>query len=180
MVMTGTNGGGYTDYDKREPVFEEDLVTPDRVKVWEDDFKSLCVTIDGKDFKDLRPHRVFPLSGKADYVSFLNGDGKETVMLSRPHALDAESREILEHALGRMYYLATITSVYKITEKMGVGQWEVQTDRGYAHFEVVDRQLIRRMPGGRLVITDADGNRFEIRDVEKLDERSRKLIESET
>ena len=36
--------------DEREPVFEENLVTPDRIKVWVDPFKKTCISIDGKEF----------------------------------------------------------------------------------------------------------------------------------
>jgi hypothetical protein len=165
--------------DEKEEVFEERLVTPERVRVWEDSFKKLCISIDGREFRDLRVRRAFPLSGKADYVSFQNKDGRETVLLARARELDEESREVLERALARMYYVATITRVDSVTERMGVSQWQVRTDRGYALFEVVDRETIRRLPGGRVVLSDADGNRFEIRAVSELDERSQKLIRSE-
>ena len=179
MADTDTPKHEKDEKEEKAEVFEERLVTPERVRVWEDDLKKLCITIDGKDFPDLHARKVFPLSGKAGYVSFLNKDGKETVMLARPRKLDGESRKVLEHALGRMYYAATIERVHSITEKMGVGHWQVETDRGHASFEVVDRQTIRRLPDGRIVMADADGNRFEIRDVEMLDDRSRKLVESE-
>jgi len=172
--------GTATDDEEREdPVFEERLVTPDRVKIWFDEFQKLCIAVDGTEFTKLRARRVFPLSGKCDYVSFLNRGGKETVMLSGPDKLDAESKEALSHALERLYYAATITRVIDISEKMGVGQWKVMTDRGYASFEVVDRLQIRRLAKGRIVMTDADGNRFEIEDVNKLDAKSQKLIASE-
>lgn len=165
--------------DFREEVFEERLVTPERVKIREDSFKKLSITIDGREFKNLRVRKVFPLSARADYVSFQNKDGKETVMLAHPHKLERKGRAILEHALGRMYYVATINRVDSITEKMGVSQWQVQTDRGYAVFEVVDRRTVRRLSGGRVTLSDADGNRFEIKDVAQLDERSRNLVRSE-
>ena len=177
--MADREAQGEPKHEEKEEVFGERLVTPDRVAVWEDGLGKLCIRIDGKEFRDLRARKVFPLTGKADYVSFQNKDGKETVMLTRPQKLDAKSREVLEHALGRMYYVATITRVDSITERMGVSQWQVQTDRGYAIFEVVDRRTIRRLRGGRVALSDADGNRFEIADVNGLDERSRKLIDSE-
>ena len=157
----------------------ETLVEPDRVRVWEDEFKRLCVSVDGEERQDVRVRRVFPLSGKADYVSFMNRKGKEMAMIADPRELDPDSRGALAQALGRMYYVAGITRVDSIREKMGVGHWKVQTDRGYAQFEVADRSNIRRLPGGRYVIMDADGSRFEIEDVSLLDARSQALIFSE-
>jgi hypothetical protein len=55
----------------------------------------------------------------------------------------------------------------------------VQTDRGYAAFEVVDLIHVRKMAVGRYVIADAVGNRFEIEDVHRLDSRSQAILLSE-
>ena len=90
-----------------------------------------------------------------------------------------DSRDILTAALKRMYYVATISRVDSITEKMGVTTWQAETDRGYARFEILDRENIRRLPGHRVMLTDADGNRFEISNIEELDQRSQALIFTE-
>jgi len=156
------------------------VVEPARVRVWEDAFHRFHVSLDGEEFTDVRAVRTFPVSGKADYVSFLDEGGKEVVLLKHPHKLDKASRAALHKAFEKMYYVPVITCVYSITEKMGVTNWQVMTDRGYASFEVVGREHIRRLPERRFLITDADGNRFEIKDVLELDERSQTLIRSET
>jgi hypothetical protein len=153
---------------------------PEGVKVWQDEFHILHVSARGKTFDDVRPRRAFPLSEKADYVSFLNEKDKEVVLLVRPRELDAKSRAALEKALERVYYVAKIRRVDSVSETMGVSLWQVMTDRGYASFEVTERNSIRRLPGGRLIIVDVDGNRFEVESLDDLDERSQALIYSET
>ncbi|MHC4789453.1 MAG: DUF1854 domain-containing protein [Planctomycetota bacterium] len=156
------------------------LVRPEQVKVWEDPFRVLHVSVDGEEFENVRARQVFPISGKADYVSFLDESDREVALLARPHKLDQESRRALDMALGQMYYSARILRVDSITELMGVTKWEVETDRGYAVFEVVDRrQHVRKLPGGRLIIQDADGNRFEVENVAALDENSQTVLHSE-
>ncbi len=155
------------------------LVSPERVRLWQDDFRRLHVSVDGRDYEDVRAVRAFPVSGKADYVSFLNKEGKEVVLLERAHELDKESRRVLTEALQKMYYVARITRVFDLAETMGVAHWQVMTDRGYASFEVADHEHIRTLPAGRFLITDADGNRFEIEDVAALDPRSQALLRSE-
>ena len=177
--MSDTKRQEAPEKEQKEEVVEEDLVTPDRARVWEDSLGRLCISVDGREFTDLRVRRIFPLTKKADYVSFLDKDGKETVMLAHPRKLDKASREVLDRALERMYYVATITRVDSITERMGISQWQVQTDRGYARFEVVDRLTIRKLQGGRVALTDADGNRFAIKNIAALDPRSQDLIHSE-
>ena len=161
---------------------EADWAVPgDRVRIWVDEFHVLHVSVDGQEYENIRPRQVFPLSGKSSCVSFLNEKSEEILLLSRLDRLDPESRSTLEQALQRLYYAAVITRVDSVTEAMGVSLWHVVTDRGYAQFEVVDRQRhIRIMEGGRFLITDADGNRFEIPCIYDLDETSRRLVETET
>ena len=152
---------------------------PGQVRVWEDQFKVLHVSVGGQDFSKVRAVRAFPVTGKADYISFLDETNKEVVLLAHPHKLDKESRHALERALTAMYYVAKIKRIDSITEIMGVTSWQAQTDRGFATFEVVDREYIRKLAGGRYLITDADGNRFEIEDVTRLDPRSQSVAQSE-
>jgi len=157
------------------------LTQPESVRIWEDPFYRLQVSLDGEEFHNVRPRRAFPLSGKAPYVSFVNEDDKEVLLLARPQDLDKESRRALAAALERVYYVARILRVDAITESMGVSHWEVKTDRGYAKFEVVDRtRHIRKLSGDRVMIVDADGNRFEIENIAELDERSQAFVRSET
>jgi hypothetical protein len=163
-----------------ERVRVDGIVQPDRVRVREDEFQVLHVEVDGKEAHNVRAVRAFPISHTADYVSFIDGGGREVLLLAHPHKLNKASRRALAKALDRMYYVARILRVDKIDETMGVTHWQVLTDRGYASFEVVDRQHIRRLPRGRYVIADADGNRFEIPDLSELDARSQSLVFSET
>jgi hypothetical protein len=156
------------------------ICRPENVKVWMDEFHVLHVEARGRTFDNVRPRRSFPLSHKADYVSFLNEKDREVVLLQEPHELDAASRAALADALALVYYVARITRVDSIKETMGVTLWEVMTDRGYASFEVVDRRHIRKLPGGRLIVVDVDGNRFEVPNLDELDERSQAYIYSET
>jgi hypothetical protein len=157
-----------------------DAPQPEQVQVWEDPFHVLHLRVGERQFDSVRAVRVFPVSRRADYVSFLDEAGKEVFLLAHPQKLDKASRRALDKALEHMYYVAKILRVFNITETMGVTHWLVLTDRGYAAFEVVDRQLIRQLPHDRYIITDADGNRFEIDDLSKLDTRSQTLVFSET
>ena len=155
-------------------------LSPDRVRVREDRLGKLHVTVDGTDHETARAVLAFPISGKADYVSFLDAEDEEIALVARPDELDQESRAIVAATLERMYYVPKIRRVDSIKETWGVSHWEVLTDCGCASFEVVDREHIRKLSGGRFLIQDADGNRFEIEDASQLDPQSRKLIYSET
>ena len=156
-------------------------VGPEDVRIWEDAFHLLHISVGDTTHDDVRPRRVFPLSGKSPFVSFLNDKSEELVLLTNPNGLDAESKTVLDKVLRLLYFSAIITRVDSVTEAMGVSLWHVVTNRGYAKFEVVDRQRhIRVLPPGRFLITDADGNRFEIPCIHDLDEQSQRLVETET
>jgi len=157
------------------------IMPPDGVRIWLDDLHRLCVSAGDETFEGVRPRYAFPLSSKCDYISFLGEEGKEVLLLSHPRKLDGESRQALRTALERTYYTAKILQVYDIKEAMGVAQWRVRTNRGFATFEIVDRnQHIRSLPSERYLLMDADGNRFEIEDLSRLDAHSQAEVHHET
>jgi hypothetical protein len=54
----------------------------------------------------------------------------------------------------------------------------VETDRGRRVFELhSSRRDIRVLPGGRVLVRDADGNLYEIPDVRRLDVASHAFVE---
>jgi len=156
-------------------------VDPGEVRVWRDELHLLHVAARGEEYTDVAPRHAFPLSARGDFVSFIGEKDEEKLLVRNASQLDPDSLRALDEAMGRTYYRAMITKIDNIAEVMGVSMWEVVTDRGYAKFEVVDRQRhIRVLPRGRFLITDADGNRFEIPCVYELDEHSQRLVETET
>ena len=89
-----------------------------------------------------------------------------------------EAKEIILAELERKYLCPTITRINSLKEKLGYSYWKVETDRGDCEFSMRDTyRNIARVGGGRLVITDVDGNRYHIEDVAKLDRKSYKRIE---
>lgn len=156
------------------------LVDPERVRIWRDAFRRLCVTVAGHaTFLDLRPARVFPVSEMGDYISFLGLNDKEAVMIKDIHRLDCASRKVLEEELTRAYFVPKITAIYQIEDAHGAARWEVETDRGYRVFDIRDREDVKVIEGRRVLLQDADGNRYEVVDIHDLDERSRRLIDHE-
>ncbi|MBQ6656282.1 MAG: DUF1854 domain-containing protein, partial [Ottowia sp.] len=55
--------------------------------------------------------------------------------------------------------------------------WQVHTDRGNTSLTLKGEEDIRRMGGGALLVTDSHGVYYLIRDAERLDRRSRKLLD---
>lgn len=158
-----------------------DVVGPDRVRIWRDEYRRLHVEVEGQaEYVDVRPARTFPVSEAADYISFLDGHDREMLLLRDPGGLDPESARVLAEELSRTYFVPKITYIYNIEDAHGAARWEVETDRGYRVFDVRDREDVRVFKGRRVLLQDADGNRYEIEDIAALDEGSRRLVDRET
>jgi hypothetical protein len=123
--------------------------------------------------------RAFPISRPDEYLSLLDEGQKEIGMIAAPLALDAESRAIVAAELARRYRLPEIRQVLEVKERFGTQEWNVATDRGQCVFTTRDLfDNARYTAAGELLITDVDGNRYRIPDLDRLDRQSRLLLDS--
>jgi len=123
---------------------------------------------------------AFPISRPGRFVYFRDRDGKELGVLVDPRRLDRDSREIVLDQADQAYFMPRITRIIRVEERagMGIAHWEVETDRGWNEFDVVSRsESVWFVGRDRLVIRDADGNRYLIEDLGALDKRSRRLAD---
>ena len=70
-----------------------------------------------------------------------------------------------------------IERLEKVSSFATPSTWQVRTDRGEARFVLKGEEDIRRLPGGILLIADANGIQYLIRDLFALDRHSRKLLD---
>jgi hypothetical protein len=84
--------------------------------------------------------------------------------------LEAESRRLVEEELERRYIVPVILRVLSVRERFGSIDWTVETDRGARSFTTRNlRENVVQPTPNRYVLTDVDGNRYDVRDVEALD-----------
>jgi hypothetical protein len=125
----------------------------------------------------IQPRRLFPVSGGRKYISLLDKSGVEQAVIRDLDQLMPESRAVVEHALSEYYMIPHITRLLKMTEDKDVWHWTAETDRGTYTFEIRNHlQSIKPLYGGRVLIKDANDNRYEIPDINKLDKKSLKMI----
>lgn len=123
---------------------------------------------------------AFPISRPDGFVYFQDSEGEEIGLLMDPRRLDRESRELVLQQADEAYFMPRIVRIERVEEKPGTGiaRWEVETDRGWNSFEMVSRsESVWFVGRNRLVIRDADGNRYLIEDLSALDRRSKRLAE---
>ena len=133
---------------------------------------------DGAVHSDVRVVPAFPISRPQRFVYFLSAEGKDLGLLVDPRRLDRESRDLVIAQADQAYFMPRITRIIRVEERMGIARWEVETDRGWNQFDVVSRsESVWFVGRSRVVVRDADGNRYLIEDLGALDKRSRRLAD---
>lgn len=121
--------------------------------------------------------RAFPLSDIDHLIALLDGNGRDIGMVAEPALLDEESRVTIDEDLAIRYFVPVVQQILSVKEEFGTVYWTFATDRGV--HEVVARHLrenLMELPGGRVILTDVDGNRFEFPDIGELDARSMAVV----
>jgi len=130
-----------------------------------------------EDVKDVRVRRAFPWSRPERFVSIRSSEGKELVIVEDVSTLETSLRGLIGEYLAGSVFIPKITRIESIDVRFGFQEWRVQTDRGPIEFRVQEREDIRFLPDGRYSVKDADGNIYELRALNQLDEHSRKALE---
>ena len=131
----------------------------------------------GEKFYELELHRMFPITGLTKYIALMDSEGNEIAVIRDINDLMPESREVVENCLREYYMIPRITKFIKMSERFKIWMWTAETDKGVCTFEIRNHlTAIKPLYDGRVLIKDANDNRYEIPDVNKLDKHSKKLI----
>lgn len=122
--------------------------------------------------------REFPFDQPWEYISVMDWEHRELGIIRKTELFEGEARELIEEELKRRYYAPEIQKILSVRERYGFSYWKVLTERGEVKFTLRDTyRSILRVNDTRAIFSDVDGNRFEIPDVSRLDERSRRKLE---
>lgn len=131
----------------------------------------------GEKFTSLEVHRLFPKSGGNKYLSLIDENGDQVAIIRNTDNLLPESRKVVEKAVEEYYMIPKITKFIKMTDKFRIWMWTADTDHGRITFELRNHvQTVKPLYDGRVLIKDANDNRYEIPDWTKLDKKSRRMI----
>jgi len=158
---------------------EVTYLDPDKTRFFVDAFEDLNLELTGdQTYPRVRVKRAFPLTCDDCFIVVQDRKGKEIGSLARLDTLDRDSHQAVEDELERAYFTPRIQRIAKVTVANRVPRWEVETDRGPRAFEIYSsRRDVRLLGDGRILVQDADGNRYEIPDYRRLDPASQALVE---
>jgi hypothetical protein len=160
------------------------ILDPKKVKFNKDEFNRLKMKIeDDIEYSEVIPIMGFPLTNSEGYVSIFEiKDGKkekEIGIIEEIKKLDSKSKKLLKEELNKSYFMPKIIKINSMKENHGVMKFDVETNKGRRIFETRYKEDIRKLPKGGVFIKDADGNRYEVEDYNKLDKKSASLIDTE-
>ena len=132
---------------------------------------------DGTRYCPVTALRAYPVSAPDAGVALMDADGHEIVWIDELAQLDAPLRPKLLQALTEREFLPEILQLTEVSSFATPSTWSVVTDRGVTQFLLKGEEDIRRLTGTVLLINDANGVQFMIRDLAGMDKHSRKLLD---
>ncbi len=122
--------------------------------------------------------KSYPYSLDDEYICVHDIEDNEIGIVRDLKMLDDSSRDAASKELQNRYYCPTVTSVKSIKERMGHFYFEVIIDGREKSFTVRDlTRNLRFANENTLLIFDVDGNRYIIPDHEKIEHKSRRILE---
>tara|TARA_R110001599_G_scaffold64023_5_gene179718 strand:+ start:23710 stop:24213 length:504 start_codon:yes stop_codon:yes gene_type:complete len=131
----------------------------------------------GETHSGVIPIRAFPIAAPEQGIAIVSAEGKELAWIEALSDLSDALRTLVLDELGNREFLPEIFAITHVSAFASPSTWQLQTDRGPASLVLKGEEDIRRIGESSLMIADAHGVQYLIRDTKKLDRSSRKLLD---
>ncbi len=134
----------------------------------------------GKHYARVGVYRAFPLTEPERYISIREADEKarEIGMVEKLTDLAEDQAEMLREQLRLRYFMPVIEKVLNVKDEYGHVYFEVKTNLGVCRFTThMGQEAFVSLTDSRIMITDLDGNRYEIPDINRLSAIERKKLD---
>ena len=121
--------------------------------------------------------RAFPIAAPDEGISLLDLDGHELAWVPDLSAMPEPKRTLVAQALEQREFMPVLQRLISVSSFATPSTWEVDTDRGSTSFVLKGEEDIRRLGPGLLIVNDAHGVQYLIRDLANMDKHSRKLLD---
>lgn len=123
------------------------------------------------------PVRAFPIQAPGEAISLLDADGQELAWIERLDDCPEDQRTLLRTALEQREFMPLLKRLKSVSSFATPSTWAVETDRGDTRFVLKGEEQIRRLGPDLLIVSDADGVQYLIRDPASMDPVSRRLLD---
>lgn len=121
--------------------------------------------------------RAYPITDPEGGVALMDAEGHELLWIDQLAQLAPAVRSQVQQALTEREFLPVIEKLEGVSSFATPSTWTVVTNRGTTQFLLKGEEDIRRLTGTVLLINDADGVQYMIRDLAAMDKHSRKLLD---
>ena len=118
--------------------------------------------------------RLFPLTTPDRFLSVRDHEDQELGIILDSRQMDRNSQQVISEELERRYVTPIVERIVWVKERFGTVDWGVETTRGSRTFTMRNlRENIAEPAPGRYILSDVDGNRYDVPNIESLDAKSR-------
>jgi hypothetical protein len=143
-----------------------------------DPFGNIRLVLDGgQSYDQVKIIRAFPISDPENGFSIVNQDGHELVWFESFDQLSAENQRIARSSLEQIEFIPVISKITDLNTYALPSIWDIETDRGMTKLKLKTEQDIRRVSAEALLITDANGIQYLIKNRKTLDKFSKKVLD---
>ena len=135
------------------------------------------VSADGQQHDHVMAVRSFPVSAPEEGIALVDVDGKELLWIPHLNLLADPARTQIVKAINQREFMPQIVKLYGVSGFLTPSTWDIETDRGRTSLLLKGEEDIRRLSASVLLVTDAHGVQFLIRDLARMDRYSRKLLD---
>lgn len=140
----------------------------------------ISLEYDGKSYDRVGVYRTFPITEPDMFISIREPDEKarEIGLVESLTDLDKDQAEMLREQLRLRYFMPQIEKIIEVKDEYGYAYFHVKTNFGTARFTIhMGSGSVTALTDERVLITDLDGNRFEIPDIYRLTVNERKKLD---
>ena len=137
----------------------------------------LKVTREDKVYEKVTLTRLLPYSQEDAYIAIIQNQ-EEIGIIKDLSELDSEQYDQVQKHLHYKYYIPEITKINNVKEKMGFLYMNLETKGGTKEICIADFvSNIRLIKDHLLSITDVEGNKYRMSNIQQLDKDSRQKID---
>lgn len=138
----------------------------------------ITLSYNGVFYERVKIIRLFPFTDPDRYLSVRDGNENEIGVIEDLKKLPEETATLIKAQLELYYFTPVIEKIIGIKDEYGYAYFHVMTDRGECKFTInMGANAVSKLTETRLLITDLDGNRFEIPDVLALTVKEQRKLD---
>ncbi len=163
-----------------EELLQMKLLTRDNAVFSRTEGGFVSLKTEDKEYGRVGIYLTFPLTSPEEFISVREADekAKEIGIIEKLSSLDKDQQEMIREQIRLRYFVPVITKVMDIKDEYGYAYWHVETSFGVCRFTThMSGNAVVSLSDSRLMVTDIDGNRYEIPDFYALTVGERKKLD---